>query len=91
MEAAQKRQDAAQAKKRIAIAAEALTNASNVKIPNIPKNDAVLKLFGAPLHLEFCTRHILCVCPNNRGDISEAVPQTVSHSATNRSTGASVD
>ena len=37
------------AKKRVAIAAEALTNASDVKIPSIPKSDAVLQMFGEPL------------------------------------------
>ena len=34
------------ARKRIAIAAEALTNASDVKIPNIPKTEAVLRVLG---------------------------------------------
>ena len=34
------------ARKRIAIAAEALSNASDVKIPNIPKTEAVLRVLG---------------------------------------------
>ena len=33
-------------KKRIAIAAEALSSASDVKIPHIPKTDSVLNLLG---------------------------------------------
>lgn len=39
------------AKKRVAIAAEALTNASDIKIPSIPKSDAILQMFGTPLPL----------------------------------------
>ncbi len=35
------------ARKRIAIAADALSNASDVKIPNIPKTEAVLRVLGA--------------------------------------------
>lgn len=34
------------ARKRIAIAADALSNASDVKIPNIPKTEAVLRVLG---------------------------------------------
>ena len=34
------------ARKRIAIAAEALSSASDVKIPNIPKTEAVLRVLG---------------------------------------------
>lgn len=37
------------ARKRIAIAAEALSSASDVKIPNIPKTEAVLRVLGASL------------------------------------------
>ena len=39
------------ARKRIAIAAEALSSASDVKIPNIPKTEAVLRVLGAPAAL----------------------------------------
>ena len=39
------------ARKRIAIAAEALSSASDVKIPNIPKTEAVLRVLGAHLAL----------------------------------------
>lgn len=39
------------ARKRIAIAAEALTNASDVKIPNIPKTEAVLRVLGEHLNV----------------------------------------
>ena len=35
-----------QATKRIAIAAEALSNAANVEIPSLPKSDAVLQMLG---------------------------------------------
>ena len=38
------------ARKRIAIAADALSNASDVKIPNIPKTEAVLRVLGACIH-----------------------------------------
>jgi hypothetical protein len=34
------------ARKRIAIAADALSDASDVKIPNIPKTEAVLRVLG---------------------------------------------
>ncbi len=37
------------ARKRIAIAAEALSNASDVKIPNIPKTEAILRVLGKHL------------------------------------------
>ena len=37
------------ARKRIAIAAEALSSASDVKIPNIPKTEAVLRVLGIAL------------------------------------------
>ena len=36
-------------RKRIAIAAEALSSASDVKIPNIPKTEAVLRVLGMVL------------------------------------------
>ena len=39
------------ARKRIAIAAEALSSASDVKIPNIPKTEAVLRVLGTHLTL----------------------------------------
>jgi len=38
------------ARKRIAIAADALSDASDVKIPNIPKTEAVLRVLGAVLY-----------------------------------------
>ena len=49
------------ARKRIAIAAEALSSASDVKIPNIPKTEAVLRVLGARLSLRqvFCTHTTL--------------------------------
>ena len=37
------------ARRRIAIAAEALSSASDVKIPNIPKTEAVLRVLGMVL------------------------------------------
>lgn len=43
------------ARKRIAIAAEALSSASDVKIPNIPKTEAVLRVLGAHLALGHMT------------------------------------
>lgn len=42
------------ARKRIAIAADALSNASDVKIPNIPKTEAVLRVLGACMHEPLC-------------------------------------
>ncbi len=44
------------ARKRIAIAAEALSSASDVKIPNIPKTEAVLRVLGE--HLSLCHMHL---------------------------------
>ena len=42
------------ARKRIAIAAEALSSASDVKIPNIPKTEAVLRVLGIVLMWSHC-------------------------------------
>ena len=47
---AEARARARQGRKRIAVAAEALANAADVRIVDIPKSDAVFALLGAPLH-----------------------------------------
>ena len=36
------------AKKRIAVAADALSTAANVEVPDVPKDDATSELIGAP-------------------------------------------
>ena len=47
---AEARARARQGRKRIAVAAEALANAADVRIVDVPKSDAVFALLGAPCH-----------------------------------------
>lgn len=49
---AEARARARQGRKRIAVAAEALANAADVRIVDVPKSDAVFALLGAPFRVE---------------------------------------
>ena len=54
---AEARARARQGRKRIAVAAEALANAADVRIVDVPKSDAVFALLGAPCRVEKAAAH----------------------------------